>query len=533
MRKIAGWVALVVVALVLGAGALVVMFVRGTAGVDTWIVRQVVRIANTYLEPDIHFHRFSYTPPLRITLTGVTLTAPGGVRVVEADELDLTLAEAPARGKPIIIERIELKRPVVRLIEGPGGRGFVGLDPFVKGENIRDQSRVDESVRLSNVFRVRRFTIEDGSFAYVPADGSPAMVFGGASLDMGIDPDEDSGEPGWYRIVTEIDRTPVLSLDLAGRFNLDTLTADLEKFALRAAVGPETYEVFPSALQVQLRERDARGRFALHAVGVAPLRSPRDLDLRFGIDLLSFNIAFGAYRLPIAEAMIGGTITDRRAYLNKAEIGVLDGSVLLNEATADFSGDSALVHLGWEMAGIDLREMLRTRDPEGAIPRLAGTLRSTGRIEMDAAAFPDSLSGSGELAIRKGRLVNIPTMSAVIQMMDGVGRITGAYRLEDRADASFDIGARGVRLTSAEVRTQVAAARATGLIAYDGTLDLSVNAGPLERIQGMLGPIGGVLGSITDRLVTYHVTGRAGSPRVTVRPLGVGTGGRERNAEGR
>jgi len=67
----------------------------------------------------------------------------------------------------------------------------------------------------------------------------------------------------------------------------------------------------------------------------------------------------------------------------------------------------------------------------------------------------------------------------------------------------------------------VVLARINGVVAYDGTLDLEANAGPMEKVQGMLGEVGNILGKVTDQLVKYRITGKAGDPKVAVRPLGL------------
>lgn len=66
-------------------------------------------------------------------------------------------------------------------------------------------------------------------------------------------------------------------------------------------------------------------------------------------------------------------------------------------------------------------------------------------------------------------------------------------------------------LTESEFHTPAIAARAKGKIGFDQQLDLAVNAGPVEKMQSLLGKagkVGKLLGDITkvtDKLVTYRV----------------------------
>ncbi|MBK7404606.1 MAG: hypothetical protein IPJ41_08215 [Phycisphaerales bacterium] len=44
----------------------------------------------------------------------------------------------------------------------------------------------------------------------------------------------------------------------------------------------------------------------------------------------------------------------------------------------------------------------------------------------------------------------------------------------------------------------------------------------MEKLQSMLGGVGDLLGSVTDRLITYRIRGTVAEPQVSVAPLGVG-----------
>jgi hypothetical protein len=92
--------------------------------------------------------------------------------------------------------------------------------------------------------------------------------------------------------------------------------------------------------------------------------------------------------------------------------------------------------------------------------------------------------------------------------------------LKDRADVEFRLTAQGVEVTRSELVSTFIAARGEGLVRYDGTLDLRVNAGPMEKLKRVLGGLGAQLGRLTDGLMAYRVTGPLNAPRVEVRVLG-------------
>ena len=147
----------------------------------------IVGIANSYLVPQIAFDGLTYQAPGTVVLTGVRLTAPDGTRILEMDSMTVTLAQVPRIGEPIVIERIALGAPTIRLISTQlpdGSMGFAGLSPIVKGGLNKDVDattpvEVEENFQLSRVLQLREIVITNGSFFYDAGDGSLPMTVAG------------------------------------------------------------------------------------------------------------------------------------------------------------------------------------------------------------------------------------------------------------------------------------------------------------------------------------------------------------------
>ena len=61
------------------------------------------------------------------------------------------------------------------------------------------------------------------------------------------------------------------------------------------------------------------------------------------------------------------------------------------------------------------------------------------------------------------------------------------------------------------------AARGKGTVTLDRKLDLKVNGGPVEKVQALLGKeVGGMIGKVTDKILSYRITGEVGQPKVSV-----------------
>ena len=129
-----------------------------------------------------------------------------------------------------------------------------------------------------------------------------------------------------------------------------------------------------------------------------------------------------------------------------------------------------------------------------------------------------SLGGGGEARITEGRFTGGPLVKALA----GVMRImTLSPSQKDELQTTFIIRDELIDLTSFSALAGPIGARGKGTIGLvDQSLDLRMNAGPLEGLQATAGLLGEAFGALTDRLAKYLVRGTIGDPKVSVAPLG-------------
>jgi hypothetical protein len=154
-------------------------------------------------------------------------------------------------------------------------------------------------------------------------------------------------------------------------------------------------------------------------------------------------------------------------------------------------------------------------------PKYAGRVGVTGRVGGELASLPETVDGTGRVEITEGRLVNDPLFGGLVRAVRG-GTVGAGGNDQVRADVRLVPGQAQFR--AIDLRSTAVAARGEGEIFFDGQIDFRFNAGPLERAEQLLGPLGDLLGKVTDKLVKYHVTGRIGEPKFDVKPLGIGPG---------
>lgn len=516
-----------------GAGGVYYALKSGFGGADDWVVRRVVKIAETYIHPKIDFDGFEWDGSKTITLTGVTLTADDGTEVVKADRMVIVTERVPVNGGAFIIEALTLEDATLRLVQttgDDGGIAFKGLVPFARERNIANQEQIDESVKLSETFQIRTIDIVNGGFEYDAGDGSNPMTLAGITLDVDLTP-EDSGN---YELDVDLKREAVFEMALKGDLNIDALTLTGTDIKFDADLSSdEAMSALPPQVQSLLREYEVNGQLEVGLTGDLNGNDPAASDLQVQLSLSDGNFAFGEYRFPVSGANLRANIASKRLNVTKADISVVGGLMSLNRMTADLSADGIPVDVAWEARGIDIQQFLRARATEGEPPKFAGILATEGDAQFhvgdlaeafDGTLDPSNITGNGTLTLRNGRLVSIPVVTDLVDAMDIVARLTGTQTNKDKADIEFALDGRGLDIPKKGLSlvTQVMSVNGRGRINFDQSLDLLVNGGPLEKLQDQLGGIGDIVGAITDGALKYDIEGTVSKPDIKIRPLGIG-----------
>lgn len=488
------------------------------ASIEPWIRDQLLMIANEHLEPKLTFARFEYEYPATAILHDVRLTEDD-LDIVRALSLRIVFRETPQRGKPIVIEAIELTQPRVRLVNTESGalRGFSNLLSGRSGETKPDGS----STRVSDVFAIRRITLQMATLTWEPASG-PSMELDDINLQLATQPQPD--EPGWYVVTGGLRRPPFTGVQLDGRFNIDTGALDVADGRLSLDLLPRDMALLPPVVQEIVREREIRGELDLHMHGLIPLAQVSATDIALHVHIANAHIALGDYQLPIQSMEISGRITNDALAMQPITIGALGGTAQA-EATLALRSPFAL-SIDGDGLGFRIEHALRGTTERS---KFSGRVDVKGRAGGSLASLPQSIIGNGSLVVTEGMLLHLPLiteLSRVLRVLPGV-----ASGNNDRGDADFQLRGDRAFVERFELISGTIAARGDGDVHYDGRLDLRVNAGVLDQLPGPLGTVGSWFTRLTDKLVTYQVSGEMGRPRVMPRPLGIGVERPESNGK--
>lgn len=482
-----------------------------------YVGAQVVAIVNTHLVPQLAFNTIDYDAPYTVRLAGVTLTAPDGTRVLEVENFVITLAETPRLDRPIRIAQVTINGGDVRIIQDPQTGEILGFDQLTRVDSRDELKQVPENQNLSNVLVLQRIVLDDVSLVYDDGSGQP-MALRGFACDMTIRPDEQG--PGWYALNVRAGRSPGLETTLRGAFNIDQFLLDLRDSEATIALDQSTISSLPPQLQNFLNNIEAAGQAILAFRGSIPLSDPEQSNLTGRLNLEGFNVAFSDYRLPIRLAEADITMADEQVIISNFRAQTLEGLVVAHAST-DLSDSSYPTVAEWTLENLNLREALRGAAAEGATPKLAGTLNGRGSAALTLDDPFARISGSGQMLVRDGRLLVLPGLAELVQKIGNLDFRDDPFT-GHQADIDYLLEPAGIRITRSHVITGLVAADADGLVGYDGSLDLSVRAGPLKRLAGKLGIIGKAIGSVTERLVAYRIQGTVDKPEVSVQPLGIG-----------
>ncbi len=513
---------LIVIVLVLVAGggvaALLVWRSKNASGVDTWIGKQIVRIASSYIEPTIDFKSILYTAPYHVEMKDATLTARDGTRVAQIALLEFELAEIPSSGQPIKIKKIVLDGAGVNLIETKEG-GFKGLVPFVRGTS--ETRKVDEDVKLSTVLRLDKVELRNASVTYQLADGSPPMVLGGLSLDLNIAKTTAAADGVWYDLDTSFGRAPQLTAKVKGAVNLDSMVAKVAACDVAIDVSDATIQSLPPQLQSLLREHEAKGRLTAGVTGTVPMMKAMEGDVNVTVNVTDFNVAQGEYKIPIQKGDIALSLKGGVADLKTFDFRTLGGAITAG-GRARLAEAGRPADLSWKLEKINIRDVLRAGAKPGEQPKFAGILDAGGTVRTALDDPKGKLAGDGSLTLKEGRLILLPGLKQLADLMSVGPKLLNSAEFTHAADAKFTLNPTGVQISESNVTTEVIAVRATGTVGFDQTMDLRANGGPIEKIQNLFGKAGKVVGLVTDKALTYRIHGPVSGPKVEVLPLGIG-----------
>ena len=321
----------------LGITLLLVARHMGSGTIQEWIGSQIQEIANAYLNPKLSFTDLAYEYPLTVSLKNLHLTAddpanPGHtIDIIACDRAEVSLAEIPSIGKPIIIEKIALNEPLISAVAvEPRSKKFVGFSDLIRGGSDNgDSASAGSSApqKLSDVFRMRLVQIVDGKVVYDPRiPGTVPMALDKINTLLNIEPTDE----GWYKLDTDIARAPVFDLQVNGQLNLDSFSVKDVDIKVLADLGEDKLDYLPPEIQALLKQYDAKGKLSIELTGAMPVMDPMSGQVQAKITLDRANLALNGLRIPVDHLSLETRFENHKVYLPLLRISALGGTAAIS-----------------------------------------------------------------------------------------------------------------------------------------------------------------------------------------------------------
>lgn len=545
-----------VIALLLGGGAIVWLALRageqGDTPIEKWIGQQVISMVDARLHPSLSFKDLDYQYPATVRVKDLRLTADdaraagGKVDVISAAEAVLTLAEVPAVGQPIRIERITLSRPSVRLLRDPAKSQFIGLTNMVK-KSPATQPASTQSVqeRFKEALEIRRIELIDGQIEYNP--GTPnadVMNIGGITALLEVQPET----AGHYRIQANFGRKPMVEASVRGLLDLDQLNFGDIAIHATTNVDESNLEFLPPQMQRLIRKYSARGTMTIEATGQLPLAMPANAKIDARLALAEANLLLGEYVIPVKALQGYFGVVDGSLWISKLTAQGLQGSAELNGNVALSGPQDSELEL--TLRDISLEEFVAAekRSDSSLCGKMNGTLIIYAPLRVLAARF-DALDGTarpsqftdepwptrwgvGNFEITEACLVKVPVLNNITSALESAANLVtgrGAPKRREKLSLNFEMIEDRIHFQQIEYVGDVIAGRGTGTISLAQQLNLSFSGTPVDKFASAFGSgVGGMVEKVTSTVAAYNVTGTIAKPQVTVQVAPGVTGGIER-----
>jgi len=516
---------------------------QGEGDIERWIGQQLLLTAEKQLNPRLSFAQLDYQYPTTVVMKELRLTAadprvPGEkLDVLAAGEAVMTLAELPRVGRPLVVESISLYRPAVRLVKvdsQSGAKGFAGLSGMIKRSadvSVTQPTSRTAQERLKEALSIRRIELIDGRVEYDPRiDDSPPMVLDQITALLQISPTSE----GLYRIQTNLGRKPIAESSMRGLVDLDSMRFSQLELTLSADVDGDKVDFLPPELQRLMKKYEATGQLRMTASGELSLADPSMSQLTVNLTLAAANLRFKDYQFPLQQLDCKVAMGDGQLEIQQFSMKALQGEVTL-AGNVQFTRERDS-QLEVTATNIDLKELIDSRARSET--SLSGTLSGNLRLEvpmrvirakmraMDGTPTTNPMAaepwpprwGVGEIEITNGRLVKLPVISQINEAVSRTLRLRqSTTNGRERLKLVFELNEDRIDFNELLYVGTAIAGHGKGHVGLDQTVSLTLNGGPVEKLQSLLGErVGGMIGKVTDSLAQYRVTGTIQQPEVSL-----------------
>ena len=247
------------------------------------IARKLKHEIESRLSATLDYGSALYLPPYGLRIDHASLMTNSSESslppIFQVGRLELHLRQLPIGHGPLMIDRIEIRRPVVRLLnlsDGLSSPALVSSDaPAAKATATAAATTAPAgATKLSDLFRLDHLSITEGSLEYEDRSTTPAVApvtWAAINADVKLAP----VGPGKYQFDVSADHAPLATAKMAGELDIDSMLLHLSKFVLNVQTATNQPPVeLPTPLRKLCAKFGIGGDLALTGVATVPLNEP-------------------------------------------------------------------------------------------------------------------------------------------------------------------------------------------------------------------------------------------------------------------
>jgi hypothetical protein len=266
-------------AIVLG-GLGVVLYLIVPLVATPMIRDRLQKMISTQLNAELKMGNVTYLFPYGVTVSDAVLVGKDergeAVELLKIPKLKLALAKLPFGEGPLVIRKLMLERPAIRLIHTE--HGLVGRKTLVKPQEPPDPSKRWEKV--SEMFELRRFAIEGGVVIYEDRQQPQTVPTAWRNIDVDLTTTPSSNPI--YEFDLKVTNGELAQIRAEGSFNVDELDLVVGQIAMKLnLVAGAKESPLPAGLQTMLLNNNLSGKLDVTGKAKAPLKRMEDAQFDF------------------------------------------------------------------------------------------------------------------------------------------------------------------------------------------------------------------------------------------------------------
>ncbi len=256
--------------------------------IDWQLKSQLASRVNAKLETASVRYSFPYTVRIDKAHLVVPDTDAGRGWGIDIGRLDLTLAKLPSWSGPLVIQSLDIDKPVVRL-----SAADETATPPAPAPTPSATATAAASKKLSDLFQLRRVTVGDARVEFDPGTRSqhkPPVVW--EHLDANMLTTPTSGGNYQFSFIAKDEPLAVIHAD--GAFDIDSLLLDMQKLSVSVKVDPSRQAMqLPPIAQQACQKFKIGGLVTFEATAKVPLDDPTH-----GLYTAKLSLAQGTGEVP-------------------------------------------------------------------------------------------------------------------------------------------------------------------------------------------------------------------------------------------